>query len=375
MSQRSISYSTWTSPHQHQLNAPEHKTGPNFLSALTFPNVLTRCWLARNESGNDDDDDERQTLLSPSATVPSTVTERYGSCIEILHYGTHSCVRLYARKSSAGHPKQLHVIKVLRRSSNAFVRATHRFEQSLSSAVSHPNLLQTLDVLQNDRGETCLVMDYCAGGDLNTLIATSGPLLDASAANCFFKQIMRAVAYLHENAIAHRALKTENILLSARGAVKVADFGDAEWLRDDVTHGIRAESRLRLQLSSLYSPPRKMVGSMPYLAPEELNDCAPVDPRAGDVWAAGLVYMAMRCGRLLWRTPCADDDGGYRAYLWGRQTYDGYPPIEGLEETHCRNVIYAMLHPDPTRRIRASEVLRSEWVYDVRVCDAGEMGQ
>ncbi|KAF5865475.1 hypothetical protein ETB97_003733 [Aspergillus alliaceus] len=372
MSRRQNTYGTCT-PHRHQLHSPVHKTGPNFLAALTLPNVLTRCWSPRNESP---DDEERHNLLSPSSVVPSSLTERYGPCTEILHYGSHSCVRLYARKQSPsiGAPKQLHVVKVLRRSSNAFVRATNRFEQSLSSAVSHPNLLQTLEVLQNDRGETCLVMDYCAGGDLNTLIATSEETLDVSDANCFFKQIMRAVVYLHENAIAHRGLRTENILLTARGAVKVADFGSAEWLLDEVAGGEQAESRIRPQLSSLSSPPRKTVGSTPYLAPEEYRDCAMVDPRAGDVWAAGLVYMAMRWGRLLWKMPCVDQDGNYCAYLRGRQAYEGYPPIEGLEETRCRNVIYAMLHPDPVRRIRASEVLRSEWIYGVRVCDAGKMG-
>lgn len=174
-------------------------------------------------------------------------------------------------------------------------------------------------------------MDYCAGGNLNALIATAEDRIDTIQADCFFKQIMRAVTYLHDNAIAHRDLKTENILLTAHGAVKVADFGSAEWLLDEVANGEYAENRIRLQLSSLYSP-RKLRGSIPYLPPEEFSNYAAIDPRAGDIWAAGLVYMAMRCGRLLWRMPCADEDGGYSAYLRGRQTYDGYPPIEALEE-------------------------------------------
>ncbi|EIT73845.1 kinase-like domain-containing protein [Aspergillus flavus] len=371
MSQLQNSYGTCTT-HRHQLKLkfPEHKSSLKLLSALTFPNVLARCWLPREST----DDEERQTLLTPSSTAPSTLTERYGLSTIILHYGVHSSVRVCTRKSpSAGASRQLHVVKILRRSSDALVRATQRFEQSLSSAVSHPNLLQTIDVLQNEHGETCLVMDYCAGGNLNALIATAEDSIDALQADCFFKQIMRAVTYLHDNAIAHRGLKTENILLTAHGAVKVADFGSAEWLLDEVADGEHAENRIRLQLSSLYSP-RKLRGSIPYLPPEEFSNYATVDPRAGDVWAAGLVYMAMRCGRLLWRMPCADEDGGYSAYLRGRQTYDGYPPIEALEETRCRNVIYAMLHPDPVRRIKASEVLRSEWVYYVQVCDAGEIG-
>ncbi|KAE8379286.1 kinase-like domain-containing protein [Aspergillus bertholletiae] len=371
MSRLQNSYGTCTT-HQHQLKLelPEHKPGLKLLSTWTFSNVLAGCWSPKESA----DDEERQALLTPSSTAPSTLTERYGLSTNILHYGVHSSVRVYARKpSSAGASKQLHVVKIFRPSSDAHVRATQRFEQSLSLAVSHPNLLQTIDVLRNEHRETCLVMDYCAGGNLSTLISTTEDHIDARQADCFFKQIMRAVTYLHDNAIAHCGLRTENILLTAHGAVKVADFGSAEWLLDEVTDMEQAENRIRLQLSSLYSP-RKVRGSIPYLAPEEFSNSAAVDPRAGDIWSAGLVYMAMRCGRLLWKIPCADEDGGYNMYLRGRQTYDGYPPIEALEQTRCRNVIYAMLHPDPVRRLKASQVLRSEWVYYVKVCDAGKMG-
>ncbi|KAF7593400.1 hypothetical protein BBP40_011590 [Aspergillus hancockii] len=225
--------------HQHQLNIPQSKTSPPFLTSLALPTILTRCWSPRTDSS----DEERQTLLSPSppSNAP-TLTSQYGTCTEILHYGTHSSVRLYARKASPQSPRQLHVVKILRCSSNAYTRATHRLEQTLSTAISHPNLLNTIDTLQNDRGETCLVMPYCAGGDLNTLIATApAQTLQSEEANCFFKQITRAVAYLHENFIAHRGLKTENILLTAHGAVKVADFGSAEWLVPEVGPG--AEGR------------------------------------------------------------------------------------------------------------------------------------
>lgn len=40
----------------------------------------------------------------------------------------------------------------------------------------------------------------------------------------------------------------------------------------------------------------------------------------------------------------------------------------------CRNVIYAMLHPDSESRITAAEVLRSEWALGVAVCEVGETG-
>lgn len=38
-----------------------------------------------------------------------------------------------------------------------------------------------------------------------------------------------------------------------------------------------------------------------------------------------------------------------------------------VRQAQCRNVVYAMLNPDAKRRIKASEVMRSEWMYNLDV--------
>jgi serine/threonine protein kinase len=112
--------------------------------------------------------------------------------------------------------------------------------------------------------------------------------------------------------------------------VKLADFGSAVCL----PRGDASDSDTEGEVESVYSysPPRKLLGTIPYIAPEELCEVQTFDPRAGDVWAAGLVYMAMRCRRLLWRMASEEEDGRYREYLVGRKGEDGYAPIEGLGE-------------------------------------------
>ena len=50
-----------------------------------------------------------------------------------------------------------------------------------------------------------------------------------------------------------------------------------------------------------------LCGSAPYIAPEEYVD-KEFDPRAVDVWATGVIYMAMRTGRHLWRVAKRDED-------------------------------------------------------------------
>ncbi|KAB8416389.1 hypothetical protein FH972_024908 [Carpinus fangiana] len=134
-----------------------------------------------------------------------------------------------------------------------------------------------------------------------------------------------------------------------------------------------------------------LCGSGPYIAPEEYTDNE-FDPRAVDVWACGVIYMAMRTGRHLWRLAQKEEDEFYQKYLEGRRDEDGYGPIETLHrvspslastagkgkankvQARCRNVIYSILDPNPSRRITASQVLKSEWGREIKLCKAGEEG-
>ena len=285
-------------------------------------NIFSR-WTAKRSSV---DRDSLICVSTDKQDLAQSFTERYGRCKEILHYGSKSSVRLYAKKpESEWNPKtiQLHAVKVFRHSSRPIIVNHHDLEYFVSSSICHPNILRTTDVLHNERGDLCLVMDFCAGGDLHTLITRSGRL-DPSEADCFFKQIMRAVSFLHENGIVHHDLKTENILLTTNGAVKVADFGSAESLEGDE----------RSWFSAIPRPPRKLSGTVPFIAPEMFKGFER-DPRAGDVWAAGLVYMAMRWGRLLWRIANEEEDGRYSEYIGSRLQRDGFAPIEALGQVSC----------------------------------------
>ena len=132
-----------------------------------------------------------------------------------------------------------------------------------------------------------------------------------------------------------------------------------------------------------------LCGSAPYIAPEEYVD-KEFDPRAVDVWACGIIYMAMRTGRHLWRVAQKGEDEFFDRYLEDRKEEEGYRPIEVLRrvssnlpwsryntdnpQRQCRNVIYSILDPIPARRLTAHQVLASEWVSEAKVCRAGNEG-
>ena len=264
---------------------------------------------------------EREKLASdkkggPNSTV--TLVEKYGKCQEIVGRGAFGIVRISHKPDpSDSKLEQLYAVKEFRRrpqeSSKKYQkRLTSEF--CISSSLRHPNVIHTLDLLQDAKGDYCEVMEFCAGGDLYTLVLAAGKL-DVSEADCYFKQLMRGVEYMHEMGVAHRDLKPENLLLTTHGSLKITDFGNGECFR------MAWEKEAHMTAG--------LCGSAPYISPEEYVD-KEFDPRAVDVWATGVIYMAMRTGRHLWRVAKRDEDEFFERYLEGRRDEDGYQPIETL---------------------------------------------
>ena len=247
-----------------------------------------------------------------------TLVEKYGKCHEVVGRGAFGIVRI-SHKADMKDPRkeQLYAVKEFRRRPSESPkkygkRLTSEF--CISSALRHPNVIHTLDLMKDAKGDFCEVMEFCAGGDLYSLVLAAGKL-ETVEADCYFKQLMRGVEYIHEMGVAHRDLKPENLLLTTHGSLKITDFGNGECFRmawEQEPHMVAG-----------------LCGSAPYIAPEEYVD-QEFDPRAVDVWACGVIYMAMRTGRHLWRLARKDEDEFYARYLEGRRDEDGYGPIETL---------------------------------------------
>lgn len=358
--------------HQHHLKSAKRQE--------KLSDILRDLLSGRKKEQKTEADDEQLSLMSnwvdqlkleresqasdkkggPSASV--TLVEKYGKCQEIVGRGAFGIVRVSHKPDPKGSKaEQLYAVKEFRRRPEENQKKYQKrltSEFCISSSLRHPNVIHTLDLLQDAKGDYCEVMEFCAGGDLYTLVLAAGKL-DVHEADCYFKQLMRGVEYMHEMGVAHRDLKPENLLLTTHGSLKITDFGNGEcfrmaWEKDaHMTAGL--------------------CGSAPYIAPEEYTE-KEFDPRAVDVWATGVIYMAMRTGRHLWRVAKKDEDEFYGRYLVGRRDEDGYGPIEGLHRARCRNVIYSILDPNSTRRITASQVLKSEWGREIKLCRAGEEG-
>lgn len=254
----------------------------------------------------------------PGPNATASLVQKYGKCQEVVGRGAFGIVRI-AHKADPADSKheQLYAVKEFRRRPQEDVKKYSKrlnSEFCISSSLRHPNVIHTLDLLEDAKGDYCEVMEYCAGGDLYSLVLAAGKL-EVVEADCYFLQLMRGVEYIHEMGVAHRDLKPENLLLTNHGALKITDFGNGECFR------MAWETEPHMTMG--------LCGSAPYIAPEEYTD-REFDPRAVDVWACGVIYMAMRTGRHLWKVAKNDEDEFYDNYIRGRKSEEGYAPIETL---------------------------------------------
>ncbi|CAG7853450.1 Serine/threonine-protein kinase HRK1; AltName: Full=Hygromycin resistance kinase 1 [Serendipita indica DSM 11827] len=300
-------------------------------------------------------------------------------------------------------------------------------EFCISSALRHPNVVETIDLMQDQEGKWCEVMEYCAGGDLYNAIRKGG--MSAAEVECSFKQILNGVGYLHGQGVAHRDIKPENLFFDARGQVKVGDFGASTVFRLPWEHTIHKSSGL--------------CGSEPYIAPEQFTQPNSYDARLVDIWACGIVYYCLHFQELPWGsaqssdrsyahyaqqcatpqlsianvpflktattgvstpitpgpgTPHRQDSSTATATLHsvmtplspsGPSTPSGHAPqsraerekevakenaaaypstIYNLSPRACRPVLRRMLEPKPELRVTIEDVLRHPWIQSIEVC-------
>ena len=152
-----------------------------------------------------------------------------------------------------------------------------RDEAHAVARLHHPNIVEIHDVGQAD-GVPFFCMELVEGGNLKDRLA-DGPL-DIDAAVHLTEMIARAVHVAHLEGLVHRDLKPANILLTADGQPKVTDFGLAKRLDDNSGHTKTGE----------------ILGTVGYMAPEQLDHShAKIGPRT-DVYALGALLYEMLTG-------------------------------------------------------------------------------
>ena len=116
---------------------------------------------------------------------------------------------------------------------------TLRREIEIMKELNHPNIVKFHDVYE-DNTHLHIVMERCTGGELFDKIIQKGRYSEKDAA-VVIRQVLGAVAYLHNKQIAHRDLKPENFLFAwsdkrsetkGPSPLKLIDFGLSRFITD-----------------------------------------------------------------------------------------------------------------------------------------------
>lgn len=155
-------------------------------------------------------------------------------------------------------------------------------EGRVLAKLNHPNIVTIHDFGQAGDLYYYLVMEYVEGFNMRQAIRSG--TLTPSRALSIIPRICEAIGYAHQEGVLHRDIKPENILLGRKGEVKIADFGIAKLLGDD--------SR-----GTGLTDTNACLGTLHYMAPEQLDRPSDVDQRA-DVFSLGVLLYEMLTGEL-----------------------------------------------------------------------------
>ncbi len=168
-------------------------------------------------------------------------------------------------------------IKVLTRAASDKTLERFRREARAAAALRHPGIVRVYEVGE-EGGQPFLVMDHVEGRTLKEHLKTGLPRDDAVAA---IRAVARALGHAHAHGIVHRDVKPGNVLMGPDGPLLV-DFGLA---RDPASDDARLTAT------------GEVIGTVSYMAPEQVRGRPGEIGPPTDVWALGAVLYEALLGR------------------------------------------------------------------------------
>ncbi|KAG6525251.1 mitogen-activated protein kinase kinase kinase 18-like [Zingiber officinale] len=215
---------------------------------------------------------------------------------------------------------------------DVFASAPLQREQGiLSSLRHHPNIVSYLGFEVAD-GVYNLFLEYASLGSLSDRIEARGGRLEEPEIRSYAGDLLRGLAHLHAAGVAHRDVKSRNVLVFAGGLAKLADFGCAR---------------------RTAAPP--LSGTPMYMAPEAARGEAQGLP--ADVWALGCTVIEMATGRPPWPDVADPVAALHRSGFTG-----DVPECPGWLSAEARDFVGKCLKRDAKGRWTAEQLLHHPFV-------------
>jgi serine/threonine protein kinase/dipeptidyl aminopeptidase/acylaminoacyl peptidase len=177
-------------------------------------------------------------------------------------------------------------LKVLPEALSQNEQRMHRFDREAraASVLNHPNVAHIYEI-EISSGRSYIAMEYINGETLRKRLATTRMKLHDAIDIAV--QATRAIAAAHAAGIIHRDIKTENIMISRDGYVKVLDFGLAKLVESSPDNPDPGAPTV----TSAHTDPGVVMGTFSYMSPEQARGLS-ADART-DLWSLGVVLYEM----------------------------------------------------------------------------------
>lgn len=219
------------------------------------------------------------------------------------------------------------------------LRAWMLREARAANRVDHAHIIDIHDIGETDDGELYLVMEYLVGTPLSNELA-KGPLALSRGVDVL-EQMGAALSRAHDLGVVHRDLKSDNILLTARGGrkdfVKILDFGLAALAHDP-----------RL------APKGAVFGTPEYMSPEQARG-EQAGPQS-DLYALGVLFFEMLTGQLPFKASDRE------TLLEMQRTAPAPRPTSVKKDCSpvAEKIVLRLLEKDPRKRYRDGHHLLEE---------------
>jgi serine/threonine protein kinase/formylglycine-generating enzyme required for sulfatase activity len=210
-------------------------------------------------------------------------------------------------------------------------RKRFEIEAQAAAALNHPKIA-TIHAIEESDDEMFIVMEYIDGVELKEKIRSSPLPVDESIN--IATQIAEGLEAAHKNGIVHRDIKSQNIMITSDGKVKIMDFGLA-----------------KIKGGSQVTKIGTTIGTAAYMSPEQAKG-EEVDQRT-DIWSFGVVLYEMLTGELPFK-------GDYEQAVIYSVLNDPPALISTLPPNSpdgIENVIFKMLEKDPLIRYESIDEL------------------
>ncbi|EEF43192.1 CBL-interacting serine/threonine-protein kinase 1 [Ricinus communis] len=227
-------------------------------------------------------------------------------------------------------------VKILEKNRIIHLNISDQIKREIATLklLKHPNVVRLHEVLAS-KSKIYMVLEYVNGGELFDRIASKGKLPEAQGRK-LFQQLVDGVSYCHNKGVFHRDLKLENVLVDAKGNIKISDFGLSalpQHFRDD---------------GLLHTT----CGSPNYVAPEILSNRG-YDGATSDTWSCGVILYVILTGYLPF-------DDRNLAVLY-QKIFKGDAQIPKWLSSGAQNMIRRILDPNPVTRITMADIKSDEW--------------